>query len=147
MYFKIDEDDRIILCPNDEKDLEKLERVYHKMKHKGLEQIEIVLELPKEDSNKQYYSQEEQQRRQQQEQQGQEFGFDPNRNRPRGVGDHLDVYSHYPYIPGVLPPFWFERYGYNQARSPETSPGYNPAHPSQDDFPYGPVQQPRGNPH
>lgn len=112
MYFKIDEDDRVILCPQNEKDLEKLERVYHKLKHKGLEQIEIVLELPKEDSNKKYYN----------EQDMQQFGFDPRRNNPEAVGDNLDVCSHfYPYVL----PFFMERYGYDMARRGGGRDGYN----------------------
>lgn len=113
MYFKIDEDDRIILCPQNERDLEKLERVYKKMKHKGLEQIEIVLELPKEGQNKKYYDQEQQERM---EQEMRKFGFNPQ-EMEQNVGDHLDVYSHW--FPYALP-FFFERYGYNMGQD-----GYN----------------------
>jgi hypothetical protein len=116
MYFKIDEDDRIILCPQNEKDLEKLERVYHKMKHKGLEQIEIVLELPKEDSNKKYYSDDDRQRMQEDMR---KFGFNPD-EMEQAVGDNLDVYSHF--YPFALP-FWFERYGYDMMRRDGTGRG------------------------
>jgi hypothetical protein len=113
MYFKIDEDDRIILCPQNDKDLEKLERVYHKMKHKGLEQIEIVLELPKEGQNKKYYDEEHQQRMRQQMEQ---FGFNPQ-EMEQAVGDNFEVSSHF--WPYVLP-FFMERYGYDRGRD-----GYN----------------------
>lgn len=115
MYFKIDEDDRIILCPQNERDLEKLERVYKKMKHKGLEQIEIVLELPKEGQNRKYYEEDQQQRM---EEEMRKFGFNP-RAMAEGVGDNLEVYSHF--FPYALPFFFSDRYGYEAGRGE----GYN----------------------
>lgn len=107
MYFEIDEEDRIILCPENHKDIEKLERVYNKLRHKGLEQIEVILELPKEGKQRIY---------QYPHMQDPHHGFGFTGATPEGLRD-MDVYAHnpffYPSYNPFMPPPWFSRYGYD----------------------------------
>lgn len=109
MYFEIDEDDRIILCPEDHKDIEKLERVYNKLRHKGLEQIEVILELPKEGKQRIYSHP---------HMQNPHHGFGFTGATPEGLRD-MDVYAHNPFFHPAYNPFmplpWYSRYGYDTA--------------------------------